>query len=672
MIVKNGIRSLLFILLLGTVGISAGMPDEKLSECTSYFTWEQLATANTSIQFHNESSGNFNTWMWDFGDGTTSAIFHPVHEYSAFGTYVVCLTISDGAGCSDTYCDTVKVIPQCHAEFEFSYVPTTPIHVQFTDLSTGFPDTWSWSFGDGTGSGAQNPVHPYPEPGSYEVCLVIEHSDTLYNCSDTICKIVIIPDSVNCEAAFTYEASEMNPLELSFYDQSSGNITNREWNFGDGTVSYQQNPVHNFPEPDQYLVCLKVYNADSLASCFHFICETIDLSEPVNCEANFTAMADSGSQVMNRYFFHDQSYGNPDQWLWDFGDGHTSHEKDPVHIYEEPGTYQVCMDAWNSNYPGCNDTHCKLIQTSDYFQLGGLAFAGDNPINNPYPTGDTGIAVLYRKAGNRQMLAVDTTVFHEFGYYWFSNKMEMPYAVKIGLTKGSEHYSEYIPSYFPGLTRWEDAEMFMLDDDMYEMNTSLIPATGAEPGNGRIGGRVVQGENSRFTSDIEFHDVPVVLTDNYNNPLEWTATDANGYFEFNSLAMGSYLLYADIAGIYSVPEPVVLDEGFPVVDTLFIEMFETSSLGLDEPAKGPLDEINLYPNPLKEQLNLSLHLSRQAEVEITIFNQLGQVMKRQTHILSKGSNQIEMHTGSLPGSIYYLRVQAANGKPLMKTFIKVD
>ncbi len=624
------------------------------------------------IQFHNESTGEFNSWQWDFGDGTTSGVFHPLHEYEAFGTYVVCLTVSDGAGCSDTYCDTVEVIPQCVADFEFTYVPTTPIHVQFTDLSTGFPDTWSWDFGDGATSGAQNPVHPYPEPGTYEVCLIISHSDTVYSCADTICKTVLIPDSVNCEAAFTWEASEMNPLELNFIDLSSGNITDWEWDFGDGTVSYQQNPVHSFPEPAIYLVCLKVFNADSLGYCFHFICESIDLSDPVNCEADFTAVADSSSQVVNRFFFYDESYGNVDQWLWDFGDGHTSHEQHPIHVYDGPGTYEVCLSTWSSSYPGCNDSRCRLVQTSDYFQLGGLAFTGDHPINNPYPTGDTGIAVLYRKVGSHGLQAVDTTVFHELGYYWFSDKMEMAYTMKIGLTPGSEHYRDYVPSYFPGRMRWEQAEMLMLNDHMYEMNTSLMPAPGAGNGNGQISGKVVQGEYSRFTCDIDFREVPVILTDNYSNPLEWTATDANGYFVFEGLAMGSYKLYADIAGIYSIPESILLSDGFPVVDTVFIEMFESSPLGIEEFPQGPLDMISLYPNPANEKLHLSIQLSAQAEIEIVIFNPLGQQVAGQKHLLSKGTNQVGIFTGNLPQSIYYVRVQAAKGKPLMKSFIRVE
>ena len=410
-------------------------------DCTSFFTWEAVQGTNTSIQFNNESSGEFNTWMWDFGDGTTSGVFNPIHEFSSYGTYYVCLTISDGIACNDVYCDTVFVLPECQADFEFTFVPTTPIYVQFADLSTGFPDSWFWTFGDGTSSAAQNPVHSYNVPGAYEVCLIIEHNDSLYNCIDSVCKTIVIPDSMNCEAEYTYEISDINPLELSFFDLSSGAITDWVWNFGDGTISHEQNPVHIFPEHAEYLVCLEVSNADTSQQCFHFICHTVDLSDTIFCHADFTSTVDSSSNVMYRHYFQDQSLGYPDSWFWDFGDGTISHERNPVHVYTDAGIYEVCLNTWNSAHPFCNDTYCKLVKTSEYYKLGGLALLGESPMNNPYPTGDTGIAILYRKQENAGLIAVDTNTFHEFGYYWFNNMMAMDYVIKINLTPNSGIHS---------------------------------------------------------------------------------------------------------------------------------------------------------------------------------------------------------------------------------------
>jgi hypothetical protein len=53
-------------------------------------------------------SGNY-SFVWDFGDGTSSTDAYPTHIYPNGGPYVLCLTIDDGAGCSDTYCDSISV-----------------------------------------------------------------------------------------------------------------------------------------------------------------------------------------------------------------------------------------------------------------------------------------------------------------------------------------------------------------------------------------------------------------------------------------------------------------------------------------------------------------------------------------------------------------------------------
>ncbi len=666
------IRLTLLTLIL-SIGFLPGNNARSMFECISYFTWEQVSGLNSTIQFYNESSGNFNTWMWDFGDGTTSGVFHPEKEFGTFGTYIVCLTVSDGVGSTDTYCDTVEVVPQCQADFEYSYVPTTPIHVQFTDLSLGYPDNWLWDFGDGSTSNGQNPVHPYVQPGSYEVCLTIQHTDTVYFCTDSICKTIIIPDSVNCEAAYTFEIDPYYPLEVSFFDQSSGNITNWEWNFGDGTVSSEQNPVHLFPAPDEYLVCLNVYNADSLETCFHFICKTLNLPDTIICESEYYTMVDSSSNVMYHYTFYDQSSGYPDHWLWDFGDENISNEQHPTHIYDAPGLYEVCLNSGNSNYPGCNDIQCKLLQTANYFKLGGQAFIGSNPINNPYHTGDTGMAILYRQRPNQSLVAVDTNIFTEHGYYWFADMMELAYVIRISLTPGSENYQEVIPSYYPSAMTWPQSGSVFLEEDMFDTHTFLIEVSGIDPGIGKIKGRVISDENRWELGSIRSYDeVPVILTDASSQPLVWTQTNDQGQFTFENIAYGTYRIYADIASIFSYPETVILDENFPVADSIYITMYETAPLSIEEPYKEAISIHVLYPNPANSSINLEVSAERSGPVEICIYNQLGQKMSMQTHWVYKGVNKLELNIANLPESVYYLRLQAANGKPLMRTFIKVD
>ena len=135
------------------------------------------------------------------------------------------------------------------------------------------------------------------------------------------------------------------PLMVQFNDNSTNNPILWRWDFGDGSVvtgSNQQNPVHTYNEPGVYTVRLTVFNTagESLTEATGVI--TVVLT-PV---ADFTAEPVSGPAPLLVHFT-DTSDGSPTRWLWRFGDGAYSSEKNPYHLYEKPGTYTVLLTVTN-------------------------------------------------------------------------------------------------------------------------------------------------------------------------------------------------------------------------------------------------------------------------------------------------------------------------------------
>lgn len=102
---------------------------------------------------------------------------NPSHLYSSEGVHSVTLTVTNPLGGSDTAARFDYITSAAPMEADFKASPTqvcAPIgEVAFTDLSTGFPDSWLWDFGDGTTSTEQHPTHAYPEPGLYTVTLTV-------------------------------------------------------------------------------------------------------------------------------------------------------------------------------------------------------------------------------------------------------------------------------------------------------------------------------------------------------------------------------------------------------------------------------------------------------------------------------------------------------------------
>jgi PKD repeat protein len=132
-----------------------------------------------------------------------------------------------------------------------------PLEVQFTDRSTGNPESWFWTFGDGASSTIQNPVHGYTTAGTYTVDLTVS---SRYGTQKTSRVGYIHVGSVPT-AQFTAEPRQGTaPLEVKFTDLSTGDPASWQWNLGDGSTSQLRNPTHIYAVPGTYSVALTSTN----------------------------------------------------------------------------------------------------------------------------------------------------------------------------------------------------------------------------------------------------------------------------------------------------------------------------------------------------------------------------------------------------------------------------
>jgi PKD repeat protein len=140
--------------------------------------------------------------MWDFGDGTFSNLENPTHCYANNGVYQVCLTATCPDGTAVVVCTTVTAncqpCPQDCEVFAGFNQSITGKTVSFADNSNAGSGTtitgWFWTFGDGTSSTNQNPVHTYAATGDYVVCLTVTGvTADGTTCTDTYCYVVVVP-----------------------------------------------------------------------------------------------------------------------------------------------------------------------------------------------------------------------------------------------------------------------------------------------------------------------------------------------------------------------------------------------------------------------------------------------------------------------------------------------
>lgn len=253
----------------------------------------------------------------------------------------------------------------CVASFEAFPDSLGGYTVYFYDQSLGNINSWSWNFDDPASgmnntSTVQNPMHTFSASGTYLVCLTIQGADS--SCYDTYCMPLTIGNPGGTCMADFYFYTDSNAVTNTYYfvDSSTGNINSWFWEFGDGSTSTSQNPVHTFAAPGFYNVCLTVQGADSL--CFDTYCDILSVGGGSGCQAQFTYYQDStaGARLIH---FMDLSTGDITNWLWDFGDGSpTSTSQNPDHMFPQEGTYYVCLTVTGSNSGAiCQSTWCTEV-----------------------------------------------------------------------------------------------------------------------------------------------------------------------------------------------------------------------------------------------------------------------------------------------------------------------
>ncbi len=300
--------------------------------------------------FINESVRGY-TYLWDFGDGTSMSITDPINIYFNFsGTdtmYRITLTSTSEYGCVDSITDSINVYAQPDAEFI-----TSPTHQTYPSSSVSFtnvtnPGTWAyqWEMGDGFTTSMENPqTHTYSTWGDYEIKLYVS-SD---HCSDSVSHSIRIFPTVPV-AEFDPVVPDCEPLTVQFRNTSLYGDTYL-WEFDDGTSSAEFEPLHTFSEYGYYNVKLTVTGEGGREYAYRQVevyrMPLVDFS----VAPELVMLPDDEIRLFNL-----SKYGS--SYLWDFGDGNTSTEDNPSHLYTALGDYDISLDVWTEH--GCTDRLIK-------------------------------------------------------------------------------------------------------------------------------------------------------------------------------------------------------------------------------------------------------------------------------------------------------------------------
>lgn len=311
---------------------------------------------NNNIQFTNLSAGA-NAFIWDFGDGSSSNLQNPIHNYTSAGTYNVKLIASNIFGCQDIAIKNafITVYPKPLAQIAISQTSACDVATVFLFSSTAANiSTWSWNFGDGSSSNQQNPSHQYSGAGAYPVTLIVTSPN---GCTDTASSSNNITIGTSLIPSFTVDDSAgCGPLTVRF-DCTVPDAVTWNWDFGDGTTSAIDNPVHTYNTPGSYTVSLAV---TTISGCNG----SVTIPNLIVVDAlpivNFTVLQDSGCAPFIPQFINLSSGAG--SYLWKFGNSDSSLLANPTTLYNQGGYFSVTLTAISPNGCRASLTRPQLIK----------------------------------------------------------------------------------------------------------------------------------------------------------------------------------------------------------------------------------------------------------------------------------------------------------------------
>jgi PKD repeat protein len=539
----------------------------------------------------------------------------------------------------------------------FTWQSAGGLSVQFVPVSSGSQYTYLWHFGDGTTSAQSNPLHTYAQAGTYPVVLVIYNGNP-GGCLDSAFHTITVSNSGPCQAGFGYTASGYT---VSFRDSSHGNPASYLWNFGDGHTDTSSNPVHLYNTPGPFWVCLTI----SGPNCQSTYCDSVFVGPPTGgCVAQF-----SHSQQGNTVSFVSQSNGS--LFGWDFGDGNGATSQHATHTYAAAGTYVVCH--WTS-IPGttCADTVCQTIVVgpgTNTWNLCGQVVTGNQGADHA-----TVYLIAYDSAQGGILTAVDSTFVAPAGggQYCFYHLPTGTYRVKAALNPASTVYSQYMPTYFDTTLFWYNAFPLNLSTNLNHIDIHMVP--GNNPGGpGFIGGLVSQGANKTSGPGDPMAGISVLLLKNYVEGVTHATSGADGKFSFENIAYGTYQVVVEIPGKTSEVHWATVSPGQDSVKDLQFNVHTTNITTGIFPGPGvPEVDVRWYPNPARNQVIFQAEGNLSGPVDLLITDLTGRVLLTSSNILVQQGDVYVADLKSIAAGLYLVELRQDGRVVKQGKLVRID
>jgi PKD repeat protein len=551
-----------------------------------------------TVVYQSTASDNVEDYMWLFPGGvpTMSSEANPTVTYEEEGAYSATLIVSNPAGEDQETIEnyiTVSNVP----EVSFSAVNNLT-SVVFTNTSED-ADSFSWDFGDGNSSIEENPTHVYDAEGSYTVILTATN-----DCGDNTFALEVNANELP-SAGFTISVNEgCAPLEVQYENMSSDNVTAWAWEFPGGTpsTSSEPSPTVTYNTSGTYDATL-VVTSDSGT-------DELTISEAINILGG--PEIDISSLTVQNMVGFDSGVSDAVSYTWDFGDGMSSTEAMPSHIYAENGSYLVTLVVTDD----CGSSTETLEITIDVYPE--ASFTSDAN------EGCAPFTVNYTDMSN--------------------NVDDIFWTFPGGFPNSAENVNEVTVTYnAPGSYDVIHRVTNDLGEDINE-NLNYV--------------NVLDVPVAAFTIDQQ--DNSVVLTNNSTGGDTFSWDFGDGSMSNDENPAYTY----DIEGDYTITLTVTNACG---TDTFIQDLNVISTSTADLPL---VNNLMVLPNPNDGNFSINLSSEISQEVNISLYTIVGKKVFSSFRSLVVGDNSLAISIDNPQQGAYMLLIESEKGRKVQKILMK--
>lgn len=296
--------------------------------------------------------GMIQTLEWDMTNNGSSdySTANVSHDYNGYGTYDVLLSVTTDAGCKDEITQSIEVYPLPVVDFDADAVCLDFANTfqDQTDIPNGgVISNWDWNFDDGNTDNTQNPQHEYASFGIFDVTLEVTSG---HGCVSSVSNPVEVYELPTADFDFVNDCFYE---EIEFQNTSSANAIDFEWMFDDGS-----SPVTT-GNPNHLYTTAGIYDVALITTTNNNCKDTINNLVTAYPKPTAAFSVDETCLETNSVYTDNSSVTDIDgdvisNWNWDFGDGGTSTQQNPTHLYQGENIYQSTLIITTNH--GCRDT----------------------------------------------------------------------------------------------------------------------------------------------------------------------------------------------------------------------------------------------------------------------------------------------------------------------------